>query len=89
MFMVFVVYFSNQAQISVLSGEFDIAERPVCDIGGWNAVVDVIVCIYDQLAYFWNMMTVSSTYAIITTLLLIPLVAGLFWVILSLIRGGA
>lgn len=47
-------------------------EKEVCEIGGWDAPVDVGRCSAENLKYFSSLMFVDSPYSFIAQLIMIP-----------------
>jgi hypothetical protein len=60
---------------------------PTCDIEGWDAIIDAIVCVFGNLAFFFSLATVSSEFAFFQTIILAPMIVTLIWIILKMIRG--
>lgn len=63
---------------------------PVCNIGVF-AIIDVIVCAINYVAYFFQFMliTVAEGYAWLWTLVFAPLIIIMAWVIAEFIRGSS
>jgi len=86
-FFLFMSQMTAWGAETIVSSDFVDVSAPTCEIEGWDAVIDAIGCIFSNLGVFLGMMTVSSEFAVIGTVLLIPLLIGMIYVILDLIRG--
>ena len=62
---------------------------PVCSIGIF-AIIDVVVCAINYIVYFFQFMAVSVAegYGWLWTLLFLPFIVTLAWVIAEFIRGN-
>ena len=60
---------------------------PSCEIEGWDAIIDAVVCVFTNLAFFFSLATVSSEFAFFQTLIIAPFVVTLIYIILKMIRG--
>lgn len=90
-YMVFFLFISQMVvwgATDIFTQEFVEITPPSCEIDGWDAVVDAVGCVFDNMGIFFSLMTISSEYTLLGTLLLTPLILGLVFVILSLIRGN-
>jgi len=89
-YLTLLVYFIT---IGLLGGPYLVYSElgsispPTCDIGGWDALVDVATCIWDNLNFFFGLISVSTTLQIFTLVILV-LSAVTLYVVLRLIRGG-
>lgn len=57
------------------------------DTSGWGAIINVVVWSVQNIAFFFRLMGISTTVRWVGILILSPLILGMFWVLLSLIRG--
>ena len=62
---------------------------PVCEIGGWDAVIDAIVCGLGNIGFFFSLASISTEFALIETILITPLIVTLVWIIIKMIRGSS
>lgn len=61
---------------------------PSCSIGGLDALVDIVICIADNIGIFFQLMSISTPIKILGIVLFTPFLIVLFYIILTLIRGG-
>jgi len=59
-----------------------------CEIdAGWLAVFQMIACAGSNFIYFFTLMTISTEYQLLGTVLITPFLVGVLWVIVSWMRG--
>jgi len=58
---------------------------PICALTGLSA----LLCAFSNLGYFFSLMSVSSGYAVLGSILFAPLLIGLIWIVLQMIRGSS
>lgn len=93
-FVSFLGFVVASGGVGVLTeGEVEgIGENPldtdVCDIGGFDALVDAATCAIDTAGYFTNFLFIESKFAIVNQLLLIPISVGIIYIIVKIIRGN-
>jgi len=87
-FVFMLVYLVNQSAVSgIMIGINQTVTPPTCDVSGWDALVDAVICVFNNLSFFFSLMSISTSYAILGTLIFTPLLITLVWVILKMIRG--
>lgn len=67
-----------------------IPQPPTTSDTWWDSVTYVFsmaIWYIEQIAYFFNLMAISSTVGIIGTLILAPFGIGLLWIIMEYLRG--
>jgi hypothetical protein len=65
----------------------DSVSTPACEVGGWDALVDIAVCAYNYFTFFFSLMSVSSTYLLVGVLLVTPMVIMILWFLAEWLRG--
>ena len=67
-----------------------ILTAPVCEIGGWTAIFDAILCGFGYLGFFINLMFVSvgTGYEILFILIFSPMIIGIGYIVATLLRGN-
>jgi len=86
-FIIVVGMLGSLLGMTLISGSVSKITPPTCDISGADALIDAIICFGKMIGYFFNLMTVSSEFFILGTILLI-LSIGLGYVVIRLLRGG-
>lgn len=66
-----------------------LAESPlgkdVCQIGGWDAIIDLGKCAVENVKYYTNLLFISSEYPILNYLIFIPFSITLVYILLKII----
>jgi len=87
-FMVFMSVEYAGDQTSIVSGldpaEF---EAPTCEISGWDAIIDAVVCAVDYTGSFISLMSISSEWLLFNSVIIFAVIVGLIWAVVELIRG--
>jgi len=87
-FVFMLIYLINQSAVSGIDiGINQTLQPPTCDISGWDALVDAVMCVFVNLSFFFSLMSISTGYTLLGTLIFTPLLATLLWVILKMVRG--
>lgn len=76
-FLMFVIFVSGLAGATILTGTAGIENLPTPSI----------LNILGTVQWFFALLTISTEYTILFSLVFIPLTAGLVWVIIEIIRG--
>jgi len=72
---------------TVFSNSFGVV-APVCTFSdSWLAIFQLIACGISNFAFFFTLMTVSSSFGLVGIILVTPLAVGLLWIIASWARG--
>lgn len=88
-FFLFVLAVSPFPNAVIVGANMTIS-APACNIGGWFAVIDAIVCAISYIAYFFGFITISVSqgYSWLWLLVFGPLTAILAWAVIEVIRGN-
>jgi len=88
-FVMVLVFLISLGAPDIVSEEFaDEVKPPQCDIGGVDALIDVVVCVAKNLGIFFKLMSISTTIRVVGMVLFTPFLIALAYIIISLIRGG-
>jgi hypothetical protein len=82
LFLFFITQISAMAGASILKNA-----PPPPTIPPEPTIVDYIVYPIQNIGYFFRLMLVSSDFALFGTLILVPFLIALVWIILELVRG--
>lgn len=69
---------------AIVSGDIS---PPVCNIEGFDAMLDVLGCGVSYLGFFVSMAFISSDFLILNILLFLPLGFAFIWAIFEMVRG--
>lgn len=63
---------------------------PICEIGGWTAILDAILCGFGYIGFFVSLMLVSvgTGFEMLWLIVFSPLLVGIGWALLTLLRGS-
>lgn len=86
-FLTYMIAIVSLGGPQLVSWENPSVTPPICDIGGWDAVIDVIKCTWTNLRFFFSMITASPTVRITSAILGI-LTGTMLYIILRMLRGG-
>lgn len=88
-FFLFTTWLFGQMGATVFSSSFGVTS-PVCDMDstGWLAVWSLISCGISNFAFFFTLMSVSTTYQLLGLVLITPLAVGILWIIVAWARGA-
>jgi hypothetical protein len=82
MFVFAMVELSSLASVSLINNPPSTPVLPTQPTG-----IDVITYLINNIAYFFTLMTISSSYALLGTIILVPYVISMGWCLLEIIRG--
>jgi len=88
-FMMVLMFMINQGAPNIVSANFE--EKitpPKWDISGFDALVDALKCVVENLGMFFKLMSISTTIKAVGMILLTPFLVVLAYIIISLIRGN-
>ena len=87
-FFLFTTWLFGQMGATVFSQSIGVTS-PSCamDASGWLAVWSLISCGVSNFSFFFTLMTVSTTYALLGTILVTPYLVGILWIIVTWARG--
>lgn len=83
-FIFTVVFLTSLGAPSIVENAPDAPTMPTTS----PTILDYLVFVFDNIAYFFTLMFISSTYAVLGTVLFLPFGILILWDILHLIRGG-
>lgn len=88
-FVFFVITVGSLAGRTIVTmEEMGKVTPPVCEIAGWDALIDAVMCAVNGVTFFFTLMTISTEYVYLGAIIFTPLLLTLLWSILKLIRGG-
>lgn len=92
-FVGYLAVVSSLSASGVLLGDYSQPENPlqesVCDnIGGWDAVGDVVNCVSQELGKYLSLIDIRTRLGQLNLAILTPLGLGTGWLGLKLIRGN-
>lgn len=88
MFFLFITQITGMAGVTLISGMTTTVTAPIApELSGWAAIINAIVWVGENIVFFFQLMLISTEYALFGTLILTPMVIGLIWAVLSLVRG--
>jgi len=82
MFLFFIVQIGSMAGINIVKN----APAPP-SLPPKPTVLDYLVYPFQNIGYFFSLMRVSSDYLLFGSLILVPYIITLIWIIIELVRG--
>ena len=86
-FLLTIITLASYMGTSILSTQFPNIQPITCDIGGVDALVDILICFGKIIVNFFKLMSVSSGFLMLGIILTILSIA-FAWALARLLRGG-